>query len=155
MITEQEVLAAQKKWAEGVVAIGRAYHEHGDFKSAALNHLEQSYGYELGPVLFKPTMAHEQPFRTDLEGALSYFIGGNPMYAEDHGFALKNWKKVRWENAGIKIFENIALAMGNYYFTPSVGGEEVKVEYSFAYLKNEQGNLRIILHDSHFPFKTG
>jgi len=61
--------------------------------------------------------------------------------------------KVRWENIGVKIIGNVALAMGNYYFTPANGGDEVKVEYSFAYTKDKDGNLKIILHDSHIPYK--
>jgi len=47
----------------------------------------------------------------------------------------------------------MAAAMGNYYFTPANGGEEVKVEYSFAYTKDKDGKLKIILHDSHLPYK--
>lgn len=151
-ITEQEVLDAQKKWGEGIVGIGKIFSEGGDYKTAALKHIDDLYGYNLGSVLFKPTMASVKQFRTDKEGALSYFIGGNPNYPEDHGFAIKPWNAVRWESVGIKIEGNMAVAMGNYYFTPAKGGNEVKVEYSFAYKKDENGDLRIILHDSHFPY---
>jgi hypothetical protein len=59
---------------------------------------------------------------------------------------------VRWENIGTKIIGNMAVAMGNYYFTPAKGGDDVKVEYSFAYTKDTDGNLKIILHDSHLPY---
>jgi len=151
-ISEQEVLDAQKKWGEGIVEIGKIFSEGGDYKTAALNHIDDLYGYKQGTVLFKPTMASVKQFRTEKEGALSYFIGGNPNYPEDHGFAIKPWNAVRWESAGIKIEGNIAVAMGNYYFTPAKGGNEVKVEYSFAYKKDGNGDLRIILHDSHFPY---
>ncbi|MBN1651470.1 MAG: hypothetical protein JW857_09080 [Bacteroidales bacterium] len=151
-ITEQEVLDAQKAWGEGIVKIGKVYLEDGDYTTAALNHINDFYYYDQGYVLFKPTMASEKQFRTDLEGALSYFVAGNENYSEDHGFAIKPWSSVRWENIGTKIIGNIAVAMGNYYFTPQQGGEEVKVEYSFAYTKNEEGKLKIILHDSHLPY---
>ncbi len=83
---------------------------------------------------------------------MSYFIGGNPNYPEDHGFAIKPWSNVRWETIGITIVGNMAVAMGNYYFTPAKGGNEVKVEYSFAFTKDKNGKLRIILHDSHLPY---
>ena len=106
----------------------------------------------MGTVLFKPTLASEKQFRTDKEGALSYFVGHNPNYSEDHGFAIKPWSAVRWESTGIKIIGNMAVAMGNYYFTPADGGDEVKVEYSFAYTKDKEGKLRIILHGSHLPY---
>lgn len=151
-ITEQEVLDVQKKWGEGIVEIGKVYSGGCDYKAAALNHIEVLYGYNLGPVLFKPTMASQKQFRTNKEGALSYFVGNNPDYPEDHGFAIKPWSAVRWESIGIKTVGNMAIAMGNYYFTPSNGGHEVKVEYTFAYTKDENGHLRIIMHGSHLPY---
>lgn len=46
----------------------------------------------------------------------------------------------------------MAIAMGNYYFTPADGGDEVKVEYTFAYTKDKDGKLRIIMHGSHLPY---
>ena len=46
----------------------------------------------------------------------------------------------------------MTIAMGNYYFTPAKGGDDVKVEYSFAYTKDKDGKLKIILHDSHLPY---
>ncbi|MFA5972340.1 MAG: hypothetical protein WC780_08315 [Lentimicrobiaceae bacterium] len=151
-ITEQEVLDAQKAWGEGIVKIGKVYLEKGDYKTAALNHINEFYNYEQGPVLFKPTLVSQKQFRTDLQGALSYFVSGDENYPEDHGFAIKPWSAVRWENIGTKITGNMAVAMGNYYFTPAKGGEDVKVEYSFAYSKDEDGKLKIILHDSHLPY---
>ena len=42
--------------------------------------------------------------------------------------------------------------MGNYYFT-SVDDKknETKVEYTFGYIKDKRGNLRINLHHSSIP----
>lgn len=152
VITEQEVLDAQKSWGEGIVNIGKVYTENGDYKTAAAEHIKKFYNYQEGAVFFKPTLAAEKQFRTDFEGALSYFVGGNANYPEDKGFALKPYSSVRWENIGVKIIGNVALAMGNYYFTPAKGGDEIKVEYSFAYTKDKEGKLKIILHDSHIPY---
>lgn len=154
-ITEQEVLDAQKAWGEGIVKIGAVYLENGDYITAASEHINNFYNYQEGPVLFKPTLTSEKQFRTDFEGALSYFVGGNSNYTEDKGFAIKSWSNVRWENIGTKIIGNMAIAMGNYYFTPAKGGDDVKVEYSFAYTKDNEGNLKIILHDSHVPYSAG
>jgi hypothetical protein len=151
-ITEQEVLDAQKAWGEGIIKIGKVYSDQGDYKKAAAEHINTFYNYQAGSVLFKPTLTSEKQFRTDFQGALSYFIGMDENYAEDHGFALKPWSNVRWENIGIKIIGNMALAMGNYYFTPAEGGDNVKAEYSFAYIKDKESKLRIILHDSHLPY---
>ena len=152
MITEQEILDAQKAWGEGIVKIGKVFIEKGDFKAAAEEHINNFYNYADGEVLFKPTLVSEKQFRMDFEGALSYFVGGNASYPEDHGFAIKPWSHVKWENMGTKIIGNMAVAMGNYYFTMVEGGDVVKVEYSFSYTKNTQGELKIILHDSHIPF---
>lgn len=152
-ITEQEVLDIQKAWSDGIVNIGKLFLEKGDYKSAAIDHINNFYNYQEGVVLFKPTLTSEKQFRTDFQGALSYFIGGDTNYSEDHGFAIKPWSKVRWETIGIKIIDNMAIAMGNYYFTPTNGENEVKVEYSFAYTKDKDNKLKIILHDSHLPYK--
>ncbi len=153
VITEQEVLDAQKAWGEGIVKIGKVYLEQGDYKTAATEHINSFYNYQESSILFKPTLTSEKQFRTDFQGALSYFIGGDENYTEDHGFAIKPWSNVRWENIGTKIIGNMAVAMGNYYFTPAKGGDDVKVEYSFAYTKDKDSKLKIILHDSHLPYK--
>jgi hypothetical protein len=153
-ITEAEVLSIQKTWSDGIVQIGEVYLNGGDYKQAAEDHIDNLYGYNLGTVLFKPTLASEVQFRITKEGALSYFVGENSAFAEDHGFAIKPWSAVRWESKGIKIIGNMAIAMGNYYFTPAKGGDDVKVEYTFAYTKDENGDLRIILHGSHIPFSN-
>ncbi len=153
IISEEEVLAFMKAWGEGIVNIGKIYLQKKDYRQAALEHLKKFYDYEDGAVLFKPTMAAEKQFRTDLQSALSYFIAGDENYPEDHGFALKPWSSVRWENCGIKIIGNIALAMGNYYFKLLSEGDEVKVEYSFVFIKKDDCRLKILLHDSHLPYK--
>jgi len=152
VITDQEVLDVQKAWGDGIVKIGKVFTEKGDFKNAATEHVNNFYNYQEGSVLFKPTLTSEKQFRTDFEGALSYFVGGNTNYPEDKGFALKPYSSVRWESVGVKIIGNMAVAMGNYFFTPAKGGSEIKVEYSFAYTKDKEGKLKIILHDSHIPF---
>jgi hypothetical protein len=152
-ITEKEVLEVQKRWSDGVVGIGKVYQDGGNYVAAAEKHIDELYGYDLGPVLFKPTLASEVQFRTTKEGALSYFVGKNPKFAEDKGFAITPWSKVRWESTGIKTEGNMAMAMGNYYFTPAKGGDEVKVEYVFGYTKDADGHLRIILHSSHIPYQ--
>jgi hypothetical protein len=151
-ITESEVAEAQNAWGNGIVKIGQVFLEKGDYRAAAAEHINQFYNYQQGTVLFKPTLAVEKQFRTDFDGALSYFVGGNENYSEDKGFAIRPWTNVRWQNIGTKIIGNMAVAMGNYYFSPADGSDPVKVEYSFAYTKNDEGQLKIILHDSHVPF---
>ena len=152
MITNQEIIDAQNVWGEGIVSIGKVFLAGGNYKKAAEDHIDALYGYHLGKVLFKPTLASENQFRLTKEGALSYFVGHNPAFAEDHGFAIRPWSKVRWECIGTHIEGNLAVAMGNYFFTPHSGGDEVKVEYIFGYTKDASGKLRIILHGSHLPY---
>ena len=151
MIIKEEILNAQKQWSDGLLDIGKLYSVNADYKQAASNYLSELYGFHMGEVLFKPTLASVQQFRLTKEDALSYFIGGNSNFDEDSGFALLGWKAVRFENIGIKIEGNIAIAMGNYFFQKEVNSE-VKVEFTFVYKKDDSGKLYIILHDSHFPY---
>ena len=43
------------------------------------------------------------------------------------------------------------MAMGNYFFTDPEGAE-VKVEYSFGYVLDGQGEVKIVLHHSSVPY---
>jgi len=144
-ISTIEVEAAQQAWGEGIVTIGKAKNP----RKAAVKHLDMFYAFDSGQVLFKPTLASSDQFRGTKKEALSYFIGQD--LAEDKGFALAPYTKVRWENEGIVTDGDSAMAMGNYFFT-KVNGEEVKVEYSFGYIKDKDGNLKINLHHSSLPF---
>jgi hypothetical protein len=153
MIIKEEILNAQKKWSDGLLDIGKLYSVNSDYKQKSANYLSELYGFHMGEVLFKPTLASVQQFRLTKEDALSYFIGGNSNFDEDSGFALLGWKAVRFENIGIKIEGNIAIAMGNYFFQKE-DKLEVKVEYTFVYKKDDSGKLYIILHDSHFPYNS-
>jgi hypothetical protein len=152
-ITEREVVEAQKAWGEGIIAIGKTYREGGDYTAAAAAHINRFYGYDLSLVLFKPTLAAIDQFRTSFDAALSYFVAGNPSFPEDKGFAIKPWSKVRWKNYGIVNNScTMAVAMGNYWFTPADGGADTKVEYSFAYVRDAKGDLKIVVHHSSVPF---
>lgn len=108
MIADQLILEAQHAWGEGIVNIGKVFLDKGDYKAAAEEHIHNFYNYQEGDVLFKPTLTSEKQFRLDFEGALSYFVGGNKSYPEDHGFAIKPWSNVRWENIGTKITGTMA-----------------------------------------------
>lgn len=150
-IAAEEVTEAQLAWGEGIIAIGEVSVAGGDVETAATAHIDEFYAYGGDdPVLFKPTLASEDRFRTTFEGALSYFIG--TAGTEDYGFALNPWVAVRWENAGTILGSDTALAMGKYYFT-DVDGNETVAEYAFAYVKDADGNLKINLQHSSLPFE--
>jgi len=155
-ITEKEVVAAQKAWGEGIILIGKTYTDGGDYSAAAANHIDQFYAYDLSLVLFKPTLASVDQFRLSFDSALSYFVGGNSSYPEDQGFAIKPWTGVRWKNVGITNNAcNMAVAMGNYFFTAKADGSETKVEYTFGYIRDPQGRLKIVVHQSSVPYNAG
>ena len=80
----------------------------------------------------------------------SYFIGGHIL--EDKGFALKPWKKINFAERKIIILKELALSMGNYFFQSIDGGDEVKVEFTFGYVKDKDNNLLINLHHSSIPY---
>ena len=73
-------------------------------KALAEKVIDSAYGYQMGAVLFKPTLTtNPQTFRTTRAGALAYFVGGDPSFPKDTGFALKGWRKVDVNNAAIFI----------------------------------------------------
>ena len=153
MVSLAEVKDAQRAWGEGIVAIATAHTNGGDYVGLATDHVNTLYAYQMGPVLFKPTLAATDQFRPTFETALSYFVASNNACPEDQGFAIKGWTNVRFENSDVIIDGNTALAMGNYFFT-SQEGSEVKVEYTFGYIKNDDGSLRIQLHHSSLPAES-
>ena len=50
------------------------------------------------------------------------------------------------------IFEENALSMGNYFFQSFNDTDEVKVEYTFGFIKINNNELRINLHHSSLPY---
>ena len=150
MVTIADVEKAQQAWGDGIVAIATAHSSGMDYVERARHHIKSLYAYDIGTVLFKPTFAAKEQFRSTFEGALSYFVAENGVCPEDNGFAIKNWINVRFENEDIVINGTTAMAMGNYFFTTS-DGEEVKVEFSFGYIVDSSGDLRIHLHHSSMP----
>ena len=149
-IREEDVLSIQKEWADSIISIGKIFLNKGNYRLEAEKTLKKLYAFDISNVLFKPTFASQNQFRNSFEDALSYFVGGN--IEEDNGFAIKPWFKIRFSENKIIISHDTAIAMGNYYFT-SVDDKknETKVEYTFGYIKDKRGNLRINLHHSSIP----
>ena len=147
----QEIEKAQEKWGKGIVKIGELKDSLKECRMFTIDFINKMYDYENGIVQFKPTKASDFQFRRDVKAALSYFIGSDSDFIEDKGFALNPWVKVDFENNSINIINDIAIAMGNYFFTDNDGGK-TKVEYSFVYKKNDIGDLKIILHHSSLPY---
>ena len=153
-ITESELAAARSAWGFGLLAISKAYEADGidGARAVASRVLDEIYGYDLGPVLFKPTMASgEQTFRPTKRGALSYFVGHDPEYPLDGGFGLKGWRDVRSETAASFIDGDVAMWMGWVTMTDK-DGHLTKVDKSFGYKRDADSVLRIVLHHSSLPY---
>ena len=127
MITKQQVLDAQKKWADGVIKIGSLKDSRSECEIYTSDFLDNRYSFEAGPVLFKPTKCELQQFRSTKIDAVSYFIAGDHRSCqEDQGFAIQPWTKIRFENTGFILETSRAIAMGNYFFTDLDGNEAKK-----------------------------
>jgi len=156
-VTEAEVQAAQTAWCQALVAISTTYREQGREAARTLagQVLDQAYGYNLGPVLFKPTVTQApHTFRTTRAGALAYFVGGDPAFPQDNGFALQGWTACAVRNVAIHINGDTAATMGNVSIT-GPGGAVTTVDKSWIFKKTDDGQLRIVLHHSSLPFTGG
>lgn len=159
-ISVAEVNAAQQAWCDALVAIGKAHLDGGDYRAVASKAIDDLYDFDEGRVFFKPTLAFgPNTFRTTKAGTLAYFVGGDPAFPEDEGFALKHWAKVRFDNVGgnevgVQVHGDVAITMGNVYLT-GPDGKEVFVDKTFVFLKGSDGKLRLIVHKSALPFDPG
>ena len=155
-----EVEAAQEAWCDALVAISRAHAKGGldQSKPHAGQAIDGAYGYQYGPVAFKPTWAKgETTFRKTRAGAVSYFVGDNAAF-DDPGFAIGTpgpkrspWVICRPEIAVIQIFGNTANAMG-WVHIEAADGTRSKVDKTFGYVRDDDGTLRIVVHHSSSPF---
>lgn len=154
-VTEAEVEAAQKAWGNALIQISKDFEAKGirAATKTANNVLDAAYGYNLGTVLFKPTLTEgDHTFRTTREGALSYFVGGNKKFPKDMGFALMGWTDFSFNNAGVYIDGDKAITMGKVTLKNSKG-ETVLVDKTWGFKKDQYGKLRIVLHHSSLPYK--
>ena len=155
-----EVEAAQETWCDALVAISRAHAKGGldQSKPLAGQAIDGAYGYQYGPVAFKPTWAKgETTFRKTRAGAVSYFVGDDAAF-DDLGFAIGTpgpkrspWVICRLEIAVIQLFGNTANAMG-WVHLEAADGTRSKVDKTFGYVRDDDGTLRIVVHHSSSPF---
>lgn len=155
-ISELEISQARQSWGEGLIKISSTFDNEGIDKAKVIANIEldRLYGFEFGPILFKPTLSGgNQTFRTDKEGTLSYFIGQNSKYQSDSGFALKSWKECNSETSSLFIENDIAMWMGWVSLT-NQKGEVTKVDKSWGFKRGLDGSLKIILHHSSLPYQS-
>ncbi|MEL6235397.1 MAG: phosphoribosyl-AMP cyclohydrolase [Pseudomonadota bacterium] len=154
-ITDADLVQARKTWGDALVAISMAYETDGidGARATAEAALDAAYGYTLGPVLFKPTLASgDQTFRPGRQGALAYFVGHDAEYPGDGGFGIRGWREVTSQTAAQFIEGDVAMWMGWVIMTDK-DGQVTKVDKSFGYKKGADGVLRIVLHHSSLPYQ--
>ena len=155
LMTSKNLAHARQAWGTALIDISTAYDTKGipAAKEIAERVVDNAYGYNLGKVLFKPTLTSEEhTFRTTRAGALSYFVGQNPDFPDD-GFALKGWREVEYESKAEFINDDIGAWMGIVTLTDK-NGNKTKVDKSWCYKKGQDGNLRIVLHHSSLPYRN-
>ena len=153
-ISEAQVLKAQQGWCAGLLSISQAYASGGFAKAKATAEqvLDQAYAYPYGPVAFKPTLTvTPQTFRATKAGALAYFVGGDPAYPNDTGFAIKPWKNCVVRNQVIQLHGMFANTMGNVDLTNDKGAVTT-VDKTWTFLREPDGTVRIVLHHSSLPY---
>ena len=153
-VSETEVLAAQQGWCDALVAISDLHDKEGQSAAKALAEqvIDAAYGYQLGAVLFKPTLTLKpQTFRTTRAGAVSYFVGGDSDFPGDTGFALKGWTICEIDNAAMFIAGDSASTMGKIHFTGK-DGNVTSVDKTWVFVKDDTGHLRIVVHHSSLEY---
>ena len=153
-ISEPEVQSAQQAWCKALVDISAVHNRSGQPAAKALAEqvIDAAYGYQMGVVLFKPTLTvNPQTFRTTRAGALSYFVGGDPAFPKDTGFALKGWEKCEVANSAIFIAGNSATTLGKVNFTGK-DGKVTTVDKTWKFVKDDAGKLRIVVHHSSLEY---
>lgn len=153
-VSQQELLAAQKAWCAALVDISQTFETKGiaAAKTLASKVIDQAYGYQMGAVLFKPTLANdEHTFRTTKAGALSYFVADDTNFKQDSGFALKNWTACDIDNAALFINGEMALTQGHVTVT-NKAGQATTVDKTWGFKRDDAGQLRIVLHHSSLPY---
>lgn len=154
-ISEQEVVQAQLDWCSALVNISSTYEQSGQAaaKTLAAQVIDAAYGYQMGAVLFKPTLTvAPHTFRTTRAGALSYFVGGDADFPQDSGFALKGWSNCEIDNAAVFIAGDSATTMGKVHLSGK-DGAVTSVDKTWVFVKDDAGQLRIVAHHSSLEYR--
>jgi hypothetical protein len=77
-------------------------------------------------------------------------VGG--AVPEDHGFALQPWSAVRFGEQPSPSTAIPPSPWATTIFTDAASGAETKVEFTFGYLRDPAGRLRINVHHSSLPY---
>ena len=142
---KDQVISFLNSWKAGVIEIGKAFIDGGNYQSLAEKFLSKHYAFDTEEVLFKPTFTKEVIFRNTKDLALSYFVKGDIQ--EDNGFALKPWEKIELDELTILEEESYLVAMGTFKFKPVNSEEVALVAFTFCFIETES-SLKIKIHHS-------
>eukprot|EP00435_Cladocopium_sp_Y103_P020844 s1782_g5.t1 len=78
------------------------------------------------------------------------FTAKRNAFFADTGFALRPWVRYDLQNSAVILQEKTAFAMGNYLFEDANGGA-TEAQYTFGYVKDEEGALRIHVFMASIP----
>ena len=138
-ITESEVLKAQKAWAEGMQSISKMKAKKQ--ASAAKKWVLSLYAFPKHPVLFKPTTQNK--IILTQKDTIDYFTPKNKLKIN----------RITFKNADIIYLQDSAIAMGQYRFEIEGIKDPYLFDYTFVYIKDNKGALKIIAHHSSTLFK--
>ena len=82
---------------------------------------------------------------------MAYFVGHDPAFPADTGFALKGWRKCTIDNEVVQLRGAMAITMGKVSFTDSKG-QTTTVDKTWAFEREPDGTIKIVLHHSSLPF---
>ena len=113
---ENLVNITQEKWANAILTIGKAFQKKENVDNLVSHLLHEIYAFNNHCDVYlnqrwQKTHNLDQPKKS----LLSYFLGQNKICIEDKGFAIKNWKSIKFENYKIIEHHNYLLSMGNYF----------------------------------------
>ena len=155
-ISEEQVVAAGETWCAALVGISNTFHTQGAAaaKAKAEAVIDAAYGFQQGPVAFKPTLTFgESTFRNTRQGALDYFVGPDPAFPPGRGFATyKRWTDCKVQEDVIQLFGPVANSMGNVSITDDQGNVTT-VDKTWTFWQPKEGVMRIVLHHSSIPFE--
>lgn len=151
-ITEPHVHEAQADWAAAIIEIG-AQPTPQDSKVMAENYTVILYACNTTGVVFKPTLARDPQFRDTFTGALSYFVGQDPNFPQDTGFALDAWINITFMNVKIILLEDVAVAGGLYYFENAEGDYTI-ADYTFLHTQVNNDTHKTSAQHSSLPYSN-
>jgi len=154
-ITREMVESAQEEWEQGILNIQQAWRDELDYVQVARDFLTDLYAYNHSDVLFTGIWTSHTLYRPTFEGALSYLVGTNgtgPHSQEDGGMAIvPDWTMLNHENENIIVSGKTAVAMGTMRGSYTRDGiqviDAVLSVFSFAYMLDDEGQVRITMHN--------